>query len=329
MNAWVIMNICKEIQMDNFIEKLKSRSPLIHNITNMVTINDVANIELACGARPIMAMAPQEMDEVTGICDGLNLNIGTPSEERFEAMRIAARRAAKKNIPIVLDLVGVGVSRFRTDFVMSLLDEVQVDVIKGNLSEIKAVMEHGRCDGGVEVTDTAAESDAKALASRTALRYGCICVITGETDYVAQLCDEADCYDNNERSLMSTDTMGTGVMDNCVVNVVASDADGYTHTYRVGSITGGHSMMKRVTGTGCMLSGLICAFVAASDDDKYGAVTAALSCMKRAGGLAASAMAECDMGTNSCHFVKPGNASYRDRLIDAVYHICDGDYALM
>ena len=329
MNAWVIMNICKEIQMDNFIEKLKSRSPLIHNITNMVTINDVANIELACGARPIMAMAPQEMDEVTGICDGLNLNIGTPSEERFEAMRIAARRAAKKNIPIVLDLVGVGVSRFRTDFVMSLLDEVQVDVIKGNLSEIKAVMKHGRCDGGVEVTDTAAESDAKALASRTALRYGCICVITGETDYVAQLCDEADCYDNNERSLMSTDTMGTGVMDNCVVNVVASDADGYTHTYRVGSITGGHSMMKRVTGTGCMLSGLICAFVAASDDDKYGAVTAALSCMKRAGGLAASAMAECDMGTNSCHFVKPGNASYRDRLIDAVYHICDGDYALM
>ena len=283
--------------MDNFIEKLKLRSPLIHNITNMVTINDVANIELACGARPIMAMAPQEMDEVTGICDGLNLNIGTPSEERFEAMRIAARRAAKRSIPIVLDLVGVGVSRFRMDFVMSLLDEVHVDVIKGNLSEIKAVMEHSRCEGGVEVTDTAAESDAKALACRAALRYGCICVITGETDYVAQLCDEAGGYDYNERGVMS--------------------------------ITGGHPMMKRVTGTGCMLSGLICSFVAASCDDKYGAVTAALSCMKRAGGLAASAMAECDMGTNSCHFVKPGNASYRDRLIDAVYHICDGDSALM
>ena len=91
-------------------------------------------------------------------------NIGTPSEERFEAMRIAARMAAKKNIPIVLDLVGVGVSRFRMDFVMSLLDEVRVAVIKGNLSEVKAVMEHGRCDGGVEVTDTADESDAKALA---------------------------------------------------------------------------------------------------------------------------------------------------------------------
>ena len=307
--------------MNNFIEKLKLRSPLIHNITNMVTINDVANIELACGARPIMAMAPQEMDEVTGICDGLNLNIGTPSEERFEAMRIAAR--------IVLDLVGVGVSRFRMDFVMSLLDEVHVDVIKGNLSEVKAVMEHGRCDGGVEVTDTADESDAKALACRAALRYGCICVITGETDYVAELCDEVDCYDNNERSLMSTDAMGTGVMNNCVVNVVASDADGHTHNYRVGSITGGHPMMKRVTGTGCMLSGLICAFAAAACDDKYGAVMAALSCMKSAGGLAASDMAECGRGTNSCHFIKPGNASYRDRLIDAVYHICDGDYELM
>ena len=284
--------------MNNFIEKLKSRSPLIHNITNMVTINDVANIELACGARPIMAMAPQEMDEVTGICDGLNLNIGTPSEERFEAMRIAARMAAKKNIPIVLDLVGVGVSRFRMDFVMSLLDEVHVDVIKGNLSEVKAVMEH---------------------------------VITGETDYVAELWDEADCYDNNESSLMGTDAMstdatGTGVMDNCVVNAVALDADGYTHNYRVGSITGGHSMMKRVTGTGCMLSGLICAFVAADCDDKYGAVTAALSCMKSAGGLAASDMAEHGRETNSCYFIKPRNAAYRDRLIDAVYHICDGDY---
>lgn len=274
--------------MNNYIEKLKSRSPLIHNITNMVTINDVANIELACGARPIMAMAPQEMDEVTGICDGLNLNIGTPSEERFEAMRIAARMAAKKNIPIVLDLVGVGVSRFRMDFVMSLLDEVHVDVIKGNLSEVKAVMEHGRCDGGVEVTDTAAESDAKALACRAALRYGCICVITGETDYVAELCDEADCYDNNESSLMSTDAMGTGVIDNCVVNAVAADCD-----------------------------------------DKYGAVTAALSCMKSAGGLAASDMAEHGRETNSCYFIKPGNAAYRDRLIDAVYHICDGDYELM
>ena len=63
--------------MDKYIENLKIKSPLIHNITNMVTINDVANIELACGARPIMAMAPQEMEEVTGICDGLNINIGT------------------------------------------------------------------------------------------------------------------------------------------------------------------------------------------------------------------------------------------------------------
>ena len=113
------------------------------------------------------------------------------------------------------------------------------------------------------------------------------------------------------------------------MNAVASDADGYTHNYRVGSITGGHPMMKRVTGTGCMLSGLICAFVAADCDDKYGAVTAALSCMKSAGGLAASDMAEHGRETNSCYFIKPGNAAYRDRLIDAVYHICDGDYELM
>ena len=78
--------------MNNFIEKLKSRSPLIHNITNMVTINDVANIELACGARPIMAMAPQEMDEVTGICDGLNLNI------RSKSFKISLRKLKQPNL---------------------------------------------------------------------------------------------------------------------------------------------------------------------------------------------------------------------------------------
>ena len=82
--------------MDKYIENLKIKSPLIHNITNMVTINDVANIELACGARPIMAMAPQEMEEVTGICDGLNINIGTPTEERFTAMRIANQDGTKR-----------------------------------------------------------------------------------------------------------------------------------------------------------------------------------------------------------------------------------------
>ena len=203
-------------------------------------------------------------------------------------MRIAARMAAKKNIPIVLDLVGVGVSRFRMDFVMSLLDEVHVDVIKGNLSEVKAVMEHGRCDGAVEVTDTAAESDAKALACRAALRYGCICVITAETDYVAELFDEADCYDNNESSQMSTDATGTGVMDNYVVNAVALDAGGYTHNYRVGSITKRPSYDEAGDRHRMYAFRLICAFVAADCDDKYGAVTAALSCMKSAGGLAAS-----------------------------------------
>lgn len=260
--------------MNEYIENLIAKSPLIHNITNMVTINDVANIELACGARPIMAMAPQEMEEVTGICDGLNLNIGTPSAERFEAMRIAAHTAQKKGIPITLDLVGVGVSRFRMDFVQSLLSEVKIDVIKGNLSEILAVMDHGRCEGGVEVTDEACEEEVRMLVCWVAEEYNCIAVATGEKDYIGSV---------QESSI----------------------------------ITGGHPMMKKVTGTGCMLSGLICSFVAANTDDKFGAAMTALQCMKRAGESAADDMLK--KAPESGYFM--GNATYRDRIIDAVYRI--------
>ena len=249
--------------MDKYIENLKIKSPL--NITNMVTINDVANIELACGARPIMAMAPQEMEEVTGICDGLNINIGTPTEERFTAMRIAARTAQKRGIPITLDLVGVGVSRFRMNFVQELLSETKIDVIKGNLSEIKAIMEHGRCEGGVEAVDKADENEIKKLVCAAADRYNCVAVITGRVDYIA-------------------------------------------------------AVMKKVTGTGCQLSGLICSFTAANTDDKFGAVKAALQCMKRAGEIAADnsyitdKAVQMDDGNSII-----GNATYKNRIIDAVY----------
>ena len=315
--------------MNNFIEKLKLRSPLIHNITKSIlkrltptpTRSSTIGMFFFAAILAAMRIASKRSSEGVPIFRFSPSQIPVTSSISCGAIAIIGLAPHASSI--------LATSLIVTIFVMSLLDEVHVDVIKGNLSEVKAVMEHGRCDGGVEVTDTADESDAKALACRAALRYGCICVITGETDYVAELCDEADCYDNNESSQMSTDATGTGVMDTGVVNAVASDADGYTHNYRVGSITGGHPMMKRVTGTGCMLSGLICAFVAADCDDKYGAVTAALSCMKSAGGLAASDMSEHGRETNSCYFIKPGNAAYRDRLIDAVYHICDGDYELM
>lgn len=283
--------------MDKYIENLKIKSPLIHNITNMVTINDVANIELACGARPIMAMAPQEMEEVTGICDGLNINIGTPTEERFTAMRIAARTAQKRGIPITLDLVGVGVSRFRMNFVQELLSETKIDVIKGNLSEIKAIMEHGRCEGGVEAVDKADENEIKKLVCAAADRYNCVAVITGRVDYIAAV---------------------RKTTDSCNL----AEGSQYLGKFRVAAVTGGHPMMKKVTGTGCQLSGLICSFTAANTDDKFGAVKAALQCMKRAGEIAAE---------NSCITDKDkavqmddgnsiiGNATYKNRIIDAVY----------
>ena len=118
-------------------ENVRKSCPLIHNITNYVTVNDCANILLACGASPIMADDKDEAADITAICGGLNINIGTLNSSTIVSMFIAGKRANELDHPVVLDPVGAGASRLRTDTALRLLEEVKFAVIRGNISEVQ------------------------------------------------------------------------------------------------------------------------------------------------------------------------------------------------
>ena len=121
------------------LDNVRAGSPLVHNITNYVTVNDCANALLAIGASPIMSDEPADVEDITSICGGLTLNIGTLNERSIEGMFAAGARASELGHPIVLDPVGAGASALRTRVAGDLLDKLAVSVIRGNMSEVKAV----------------------------------------------------------------------------------------------------------------------------------------------------------------------------------------------
>ena len=120
-------------------DNVRKSVPLVHNITNYVTVNDVANIILACGASPIMSDEPDDVTDITSICSSLNINIGTLHKSSIEAMYLAGKRANELGHPILLDPVGAGASALRTNTAVGLMEQLQLTVIRGNISEIKAL----------------------------------------------------------------------------------------------------------------------------------------------------------------------------------------------
>ena len=123
--------------LGKMLENVRVQVPLVHNITNYVTVNDVANALLACGASPIMSDEPNDVEDITFICGGLNINIGTLNQRSIEGMFLAGKKAAEWKHPILLDPVGAGGTKLRRDAVKLLLDEVHFSVIRGNASEIR------------------------------------------------------------------------------------------------------------------------------------------------------------------------------------------------
>lgn len=241
---------------ENMLENVRKKNPLIHNITNYVTVNDCANIVLACGASPIMADDKKEAADITEICAGLNINIGTLNTRTIDSMLIAGKRANDLNHPIVLDPVGAGASKLRTDTAMRLLKEVKFSVIRGNISEIKTLASGSGTTKGVDadVADKVTEDNldeavvfAKAFAGKT----GAVIAITGAVDIVA---DSKKAY--------------------CIRN--------------------GHSMMSSITGTGCQLSAMTAAFVTANPECPLEAAAAAVCTMGYAGEVAHSRLTEMD-----------------------------------
>ena len=118
-------------------DNVRKNVPLVHNITNYVTVNDVANMILACGASPIMSDEPEDVSDITSICGGLNINIGTLNKNSIEAMIIAGKKSNELGHVVLLDPVGAGASKLRTDTALRVAREIKLDVIRGNISEIK------------------------------------------------------------------------------------------------------------------------------------------------------------------------------------------------
>ena len=176
------------------LANLREKSPLVHSITNFVTVNDCANLLLACGARPIMASDPQEAAEITAAADALNINIGTLNHLLVPAMLDAGRTANRLGIPVLLDPVGVGASSLRRQTVAQLLKELKLTAIRANASEIRAIarLEQAQPSGpsaGVDalpddlVTKEQLGQNIK-LARQLAEKLGCIIILTGPVDIV-------------------------------------------------------------------------------------------------------------------------------------------------
>lgn len=258
--------------MNTYMSKVRSTAPLIHNITNYVTVNDVANILLACGASPIMSDAIEEVEEITSICSGLNINIGTLNSHTIKAMFLAGKKANTMGHKVLLDPVGAGASRLRTETALKLLEELKLDVIRGNISEMKTLAYGSGKTKGVDadLSEFVSEENldqtiqfAKTFSAQT----GSIIVITGAIDLVT---DAHQCY----------------------------------------VIRNGRPEMGRITGTGCQLSALITAFLAANQNRPLESTAAAVCAMGLAGEIGFKNMESTD-----------GNSTYRNRIIDAIYHM--------
>ena len=238
-------------------ENVRKNVPLVHNITNYVTVNDVANVLLACGGSPIMSDEPEDVVDITAICSALNINIGTLHKTSIEAMLKAGKKSNELGHPVLLDPVGAGASALRTNTAVELMKELKLTVIRGNISEIKTLALGSGTTKGVDadvadkVTDETLD-DSIRFVKNFAKESGSIVAVTGAID----------------------------------------------------------PEMGQITGTGCQLSGMMTAFVAANPDNQLEAAAAAVCMMGLAGEIGWSRMVEGD-----------GNSTYRNRIIDAIYNM--------
>lgn len=219
------------------LDRLRRTRPLIHHITNYVTVNDCANCVLAIGGSPVMADELDEMDDIVSIASALVLNIGTLNRRTLDSMEAAGHKARERGLPVVLDPVGAGASACRTQAVERLIRETAPAVLRGNMSEIRCIAGLSATTKGVDASEGDAFqplADGLATAASLARQLRCTVAITGATDIVSD---------------------GTRTL----------------------SIANGHPRMSGVTGTGCMCTSLIGAFCGATDDPLVAAAGGILS----------------------------------------------------
>ncbi len=252
---------------------VRAEVPLVHCMTNYVTVNDVANALLAIGASPIMSDDCHDVEDIVSISKALVINIGTLNERTIASMVLAGKKANAMNIPVIFDPVGAGASAYRNETTKKIMEEVRITVLRGNLSEVSYVAGLEVSTKGVDSAEEDADKDAVAVARSVAKKFGLTAAITGPVDTIS---------------------------------------DGK----KVVQVKNGHPMLSKVTGTGCMTSALVGAFVAVGDDPVYAAAAA----------IAATGMA------GEISFKKAGSigtGSFHMGIIDAYSQMCENTYIEM
>ena len=247
------------------LQNVREKGPLVHNITNYVTVNDVANVILACGASPIMSDEPQDVQDITAICGGLNINIGTLNVRTIEGMLAAGHKANELNHMILLDPVGAGASSLRTNTAVNLMQEIKFDVIRGNISEIKTLAGLNAETRGVDadIDDIVTDENVAQVAEfckTFARETGAIIVVTGAIDII---CDGEKAY----------------------------------------AVKNGRSEMSSITGTGCQLSSMLGAFISANTDNVLGAALSAVCTIGLAGEIAYERMTKPDGNSSYRNYI--------------------------
>jgi hydroxyethylthiazole kinase len=202
----------KIIDVYRLLELVRLQRPLVHHLTNWVTIYDCANIVKVLGASPVMAHAKEEAAQMAGIASSLVLNIGTLTSEFVEAMKVAAKSANKKGIPVILDVCGAGATQLRDKKVFELLDQTKISIIKGNASEIAKVAGEAVKTKGVDSGDVA--KDMVKLTQTLARKRKATVVVTGKVDIVT---DGKKTYIIKNGHAMMTHVVGTGCMATSVI----------------------------------------------------------------------------------------------------------------
>jgi hydroxyethylthiazole kinase len=193
------------------LRTLRERKPLVHQITNYVVMNETANATLALGALPVMAHAREEVEEMVQLAAALVLNIGTLSPPWVEAMLVAGKAANAAGLPVVLDPVGAGATRYRTDTARRLLEQVNVAVLRGNQGEVATLVGVAAEVRGVESIGGGGEP--ADLARAAARKHGLVASVTGPVDHVSD--GERVLAVANGHELLTSVT-GTGCMSSAV-----------------------------------------------------------------------------------------------------------------
>jgi hydroxyethylthiazole kinase len=211
------------MRAEEVLRKLGDDRPLVHHITNYVSVNLVANVTLCTGALPVMAHAHEEVEEMTSLASALVFNIGTLDPDQIESMLVAGRRAEERGIPAILDPVGAGATSLRTKTAERLLSELEISAVCGNAGEVATLAGLSAEVRGVE----SLSGDAREAATRAAEALGVTVAATGETDYVSD--GERTLAVENGHPLLGR-VVGSGCASTAVVGCFAAAGGGDLET---------------------------------------------------------------------------------------------------